>query len=122
MTFSLVLPLPPSANASYRNVSGKGRAKTKAYKNWRTDAVKSIWAQVRADKRVGGPTAVTIYIPVGCALDLDNTIKPILDALVQSRRIDDDRNVWSILAFRSTDDKGNARIIVDAEHLTVTTP
>lgn len=105
MTFSLVLPLPPSANASYRNVAGKGRAKTKTYRDWRTNAVKSIWAQVRADRRVAGKCVISVKIPVKCRLDLDNTLKPIIDALVQSRRIDDDRNVWEIHAQRAAVDE-----------------
>ena len=101
MSFSVVLPLPPSANASYRNVPGKGRAKTWAYKLWRNNAVLSIFAQVRADKRVPGRCAITIEIPSSTRLDLDNALKPILDALVKSNRIDDDRHVWAIHATRS---------------------
>ncbi len=101
MTFSVVLTMPPSANASYRNVTGIGRARTKAYRDWRNNAVLSIFAQVRADKRVSGRCAITIEIPSSTRLDLDNALKPIIDALVKSNRIDDDRHVWAIHATRA---------------------
>jgi Holliday junction resolvase RusA-like endonuclease len=51
VTFHVKLPLPPSANKLFFNVPGKGRVKTRAYKNWRRNAVLSIFAQVRADRR-----------------------------------------------------------------------
>lgn len=93
MTFTVELPTPVSANHLFANVPGRGRVKTKAYANWQRTATFTIIAQVRADRRIGGRVAVTIVIPSKSRLDLDNAIKPVLDALVRSRRIDDDRNV-----------------------------
>lgn len=93
MTFHVELPTPISANHLFANVPGRGRVKTKAYENWQSTAALTIVATVRADRRIGGKVAVSIELPATCRLDIDNAVKPILDALVRSRRIDDDRNV-----------------------------
>ena len=77
---------------------------TSAYTKWRSSAVLSIYAQVRADRRVPGRCAIKIEIPQTCRLDLDNALKPLIDALVKSQRIDDDRHVWSIHATRAAVD------------------
>lgn len=37
--FHIDLPLPPSVNALYRNVPGRGRVKTALYKRWHAVAV-----------------------------------------------------------------------------------
>lgn len=96
-----VLP-PPSVNRAFRNVPGKGRVKTRDYRVWRTNAVKAIWAQVRADHRIAGNVAVTVHLPEKMRGDIDNRIKGILDALVQSQRIDDDRHVTALTVRRSS--------------------
>jgi Holliday junction resolvase RusA-like endonuclease len=111
--FIVVLPVPPSVNNSYRNVEGKGRAKTKRYRDWRKNAVLAIYAQVRADRRVGGPIRVEIDLPRTCRLDIDNAIKPLLDALVDSRRIDDDRHVAELAVMRRRVE-AEARVVVEA--------
>jgi Holliday junction resolvase RusA-like endonuclease len=110
VTFSIVLPLPPSANRLYANIPGKGRIKTRAYKRWRLDAILSIFAQVRADFRVGGPVALSFCVPAAMRGDLDNRIKATIDALVGSRRIDDDKHVCSITILRGGADKGKIHI------------
>lgn len=100
MTFTVDLAAPLSVNNLFFNVPGKGRVKTKAYENWQQTAIKEIWAQVRADRRLGGKVEVTIALPRKCRLDIDNACKPLLDALVYSRRIDDDRNVERLTITR----------------------
>ena len=110
MIFQVLLPMPPSANKMFANVAirrananGKlprGRVKTKAYRDWRKAAVLTIFAHVRADQRIGGEVAVTIELPTSSRIDIDNTVKPILDALVASNRIDDDRNVRRLFVWR----------------------
>ena len=103
MTFHVELPMPPSANALFFNRAGKGRVKTTTYRDWRKNAVLAIYAQVRADRRVAGAVSVHIALPFKCRLDVDNTIKPILDALVGSNRIDDDANVREVTASKQHD-------------------
>lgn len=94
--FHVKLPPPPSVNRAFRNVPGKGRVKTRDYRIWRQAAVLSIYAQVRADQRIAGNVSVTIGLPVTLRGDIDNRIKGLLDALVASNRIDDDRFVTTI--------------------------
>lgn len=115
--FHVKLSPPPSVNRLFRNVAGKGRVKTKAYKNWRKNAVLSIYAQVRADQRVGGSVAVTISLPATMKGDIDNRIKGLLDALVASNRIDDDKHVAAITVRRNAPDK-LALILVEADAVT----
>jgi Holliday junction resolvase RusA-like endonuclease len=100
MIFSVDLPMPMSVNNLFFNVPGKGRVKTMAYENWQQVAIKEIWAQVRADRRIGGKVAITILLPRKCRLDIDNACKPLLDALVHSKRIDDDRHVERLTVMR----------------------
>lgn len=100
-SFDLKLPLPPSVNRAFRNVPRVGRVKTKDYRLWRADAVKLIWAQVPADRRISGNVAVRIVLPRKMRGDIDNRIKGILDALVESRRIDDDSHVTTLTISKS---------------------
>ncbi len=113
MTFHVKLPLPPSANKLFANVPGKGRVQTRAYKNWRKNAVLSIFAQVRADQRIGGPVALSICVPSGMRGYLDNRLKALIDSLVASNRIDDDKHVQSITILRGGADAGTAEVKVD---------
>jgi len=113
MIFTVILPLPPSANRLFANVPGKGRVKTRAYKNWRKAAILTIFAQVRADRRIGGPVDLEICVPDGMRGDLDNRLKAAIDALVASNRIDDDRHVHSILIVRGGADAGTVLVKVE---------
>ena len=112
MSFSVTLPLPPSANKLFANVPGKGRVKTKAYKTWQRNAILSIFAQVRADRRIGGAVGLSICVPSGMRGDLDNRIKATIDALVASNRIDDDKHVQSIIILRGGADAGTVLVRV----------
>ena len=105
MTFHVELPPPPSVNRAFRNVPGKGRVKTRDYRTWRRDAVLEIYAQVRADKRIGGAVSVSINLPATMRGDADNRIKGLLDALVASKRIDDDKHVATINVRRTAPGK-----------------
>lgn len=111
LSFSVELEPPPSANHMFVNVKGRGRIKSVKYRAWRQAAVLSIYAQVPAALRIGGPVVVFIALPKKTRSDADNNIKPILDALVDSRRIDDDRHVVSVTASK-THDKPTALVRV----------
>jgi Holliday junction resolvase RusA-like endonuclease len=96
--FSVVLPMPPSLNNIYATV-GKRRVKVLAYTDWR-----HMSALIIAGSRVpyiGGAISVQIELPIKMRGDIDNRVKPILDALVASKRIDDDRNVVAIYVART---------------------
>lgn len=103
--FHVQIPPPPSVNRAFRNVPGKGRVKTRDYRSWRRDALLTIYEQVRADRRIGGPVAVTISLPSSMRGDIDNRIKGLLDALVASGRIDDDKHVSALTVRRNAPDK-----------------
>jgi Holliday junction resolvase RusA-like endonuclease len=112
----LKLPPPPSVNRAFRNVAGKGRVKTRDYRDWRKNAVLAIYAQVRADQRIGGSVAVTVSLPTSMQGDIDNRIKGLLDALVASQRIDDDKHVTTITIRRNAPGK-DALIWVEADRV-----
>jgi len=85
----LTLPAPPSVNAMYRNVAGRGRVKTTAYKTWISEA---RWA-ARPQRLVMfmEPAVVSIAVPENGRRDIDGFIKPILDMLVVLGVLEDDR-------------------------------
>lgn len=111
MSFSVEIPVPPSANNAYAN-GKKGRYKKPASVSWANEAVQEIWRQVPAALRIGGPVIVYIGLPAGMRGDCDNRIKPILDALVVSQRIDDDRNVVTVTATKARTDSTLALVRV----------
>ena len=99
--FDVELPLPPTMNTAYVNVPGKGRVKASGYSSWQTAAVAMIRVAIPIAKRIAGPIAVSILLPQKLNGDVDNRIKGVLDALVQSGRIDDDRNVIKVSAEKA---------------------
>ena len=111
MIFTVELPVPPSTNRLYL----KGRIKTDKYRSWRKNAILAIYAQVPTAKRITGKVQVGIFLPRKCRLDCDNTAKATLDALVDSQRIDDDRNVMSVHIQKSYD---SAKMLVVVEDWT----
>lgn len=90
------LPMPPSVNALYRNVPGRGRAKTKAYGKWLHAAGMALIQQVRVKRR--GPVHIDISLPIDKRgrRDCDNHAKAVIDLLVAHQLIDDDRHVDSL--------------------------
>jgi crossover junction endodeoxyribonuclease RusA len=101
LTFEL--PMPPSVNKMYRNVPGKGRAKTKDAKVWAHEAG---WILVTQRNRTGRHKCLTgaievevsAYRPASRRRDLDNILKAILDLLTSTQTIADDSQVVAINA------------------------
>lgn len=94
----LTMPVPPSVNSAWRNVPGKGRVRTGAYKVWATAAG---WA-LKAQRIVGGfdgPVSVAIECRRDRSTsDIDNRIKPVLDLLTTHGVLTDDRLVVRVSA------------------------
>jgi len=89
--------IPPSTNACYRNVVGKGRARTKRYKDW---AAAAGW-DMNGHGQVDGPFTAIIVIDRKARhglSDIDNRIKPVLDLLQTHGVIVNDRACESVTA------------------------
>ncbi|MFG1260058.1 RusA family crossover junction endodeoxyribonuclease [Xanthobacter flavus] len=98
VVLTLLTP-PPSLNGAFRNVPGKGRVKTKAYKDWRQDAAWQIKAQ--RPPRFGETVAISIQVPRSVKADLDNLNKAVLDALQDAGVVANDRQCERVSICRS---------------------
>jgi Holliday junction resolvase RusA-like endonuclease len=91
------IPAPPSVNAMYRNLAGKGRVKTKTYSDWRAAAITFIRSQ--RVKNVSGPAVVLVAVERhSLQADIDNRNKAILDLMVAAGVLNDDSDVTAILS------------------------
>lgn len=91
----IVLPNPISTNGLYNNVPGRGRVKTREYKDWSKTASKILMLQ-RPLPLFGLPVEVTFYVGekyIG-QMDSDNTIKAYMDAIKEAGVIRDDSRKW----------------------------
>ena len=98
MTPLLFLPMPPSTNHLYANVSGKGRRKTKRYADWITD---SGWLlQRQRPLKFRGSVVLDLTCPRHDEKrrDVSNFIKAVEDLLVRHGVIEDDSRVWEVRA------------------------
>jgi len=87
VTFTVDLPLPPSANMMFinsPNMKGKGRFPSPAYKQWKREAgllVVKAWND-QFQPEIGTPYAVHIELNVNHQSDIANREKAITDLLV----------------------------------------
>lgn len=92
-TVSFTVPFPPSVNALFANIPGRGRIKTRYYKQWLKEAGWEIKAQPRG-RVITGDISIDIRCPHGFrAGDIDNRVKALLDLIVSVGIIEDDRFV-----------------------------
>jgi Holliday junction resolvase RusA-like endonuclease len=89
---SLDLPLPPSVNAAFCNVPGKGRVRTSIYRQWQKGALAEIAAQARGMTFLGTFRLSIAVSDKGLFRDRDgdNLAKAIADALTKVGVIVDD--------------------------------
>jgi Holliday junction resolvase RusA-like endonuclease len=94
----LIIPIPPSVNQIYANVPGKGRVKTKQYRQWLDLAGWQVLGQCKG-KRIAGKVTIDIEVRrLSANADADNRIKAVLDLLVKQNVIDDDKHVEKVSA------------------------
>lgn len=91
------IDMPPSLNGIFTNRRG-GRAKTTAYKRWKDVASWQVKLQHDGDP-LEGPASVTMSMPRPRSnADIDNRIKPVLDALEAGGALGNDKQVTSVCA------------------------
>lgn len=104
---------PPSTNNLFRNLPGRGRVRSDKYKAWQKEAGWEIKDQLAAVARqsrwpdaIGGPFALTIWLPPG--IDLDNC-KAVADLLGPSKHglgiTEDDRQMVELHVYRDREAK-----------------
>jgi Holliday junction resolvase RusA-like endonuclease len=93
----LSLPVPPSTNALFTAIS-KRRIKTRAYRRWLDSAGWEI--QLQKQGCMGAGFECEITLPLSTRGDIDNRVKPALDALTRFGVIRDDRDCRSLTVRR----------------------
>lgn len=92
------IPAPPSTNALFKNVRGKGRVKTRDYTDWLMTAIAAIRRQ--KVQKVEGRVNILVGVERhSVQADIDNRLKATLDALVKAEIIEDDNRVSFAGAF-----------------------
>lgn len=102
---TLVLPLPPSINAAYRNTK-RGRAKTRECDDWIRSAGFYLMQQKEWKKhKITGPFELKIKVPQDMRGDIDNRVKLILDILGPKNlgATPDDRHAQRVSIERSAE-------------------
>lgn len=79
---SVTLPYPPSANRMWRSVPGMAQPiKSREYRNWQAKADAAIPTLMRGMIRGAHSVVIDVDRPDRRKRDLDNLIKPTLDAI-----------------------------------------
>lgn len=111
----MTLPWPPSMNTYWRNVAGRTLISREGRK-YRDDiialAARSLWPHF------DGPVAVKIVAcpPDRRRRDLDNMLKPMLDALTHAKLWDDDSQIDDLQIVRGDLTPGG-RMEVEVSHV-----
>jgi Holliday junction resolvase RusA-like endonuclease len=96
---TILLPLPPTANKLWvpvRTAGGAKMVKRKSYEDWSAMAKREV-AQQRAGAAISGAFHAAILLPDDGPFDLDNMVKPLLDACQRGGAISNDklcRRLW----------------------------
>ena len=104
MSYTIVLPFPPSLNQYYRNITIGGRARTLISESGRRyrDVVNSLVAETKT-KRLEGDLAIEIeaWFPDKRKRDLDNTLKATLDSLTHAGVWNDDSQIKDLHIWKA---------------------
>ena len=105
----ITLPLPPSANRIWRNFRGR-MVKSAEYRDWRDEAADSIAHQMGGQPPLMWFTAAMIMPPT--RRDLDNSIKPALDALQAGGAVEDDKHLRALVISVDDNRRGNDTVLI----------
>ena len=107
----LVLPWPPSVN-TYWGFHGHRRFLTKKAQEFKKDVAIAVQGQKLGQSRLS--VTIIAHAPDKRVRDLDNILKPTLDALVQAGLFDDDSQVDLLTIQRGEIVKGGKAIVTVA--------
>lgn len=113
MTQWLKIPPPPSVNALFANVAGKGRVRSAKYRQWATAAgwmlqsQRALWPAIEAGK----PYSVALNLPRNYRSDIDNAAKGPIDLLVSLGIVPDDKNMVTLIVTKTGPRNGDAAIM-----------
>jgi crossover junction endodeoxyribonuclease RusA len=113
---SFTLPWPPTVNHYWQRRKGGGYCLSKAGKTFRENAIAAIWHTSEGRPRLiecRVAVAARFYPPDHQERDVDNVLKPLLDALQHAGVIRRDFQVTDLHAFRrGADPPGRVRLHV----------
>ncbi len=118
---AFTMPTPPSTNALYKNVRGKGRVKTRQYDDWLMIATTAL-RQQKIEPFKGRAVAIMGVERTSMNADIDNRIKAAWDAIVKAGVIRDDSLITATAVTWQPAANGLTRIELRSadEPLTVT--
>jgi Holliday junction resolvase RusA-like endonuclease len=100
-------PQPPSTNNLFRNVPGKGRVRTRAYKQW----IERAGWEVKIQRPVPVEGRVRMLIEGVMRIDVDN-VKAIPDLAKKLGIIGDDRLVRDLRIIGADVDPGSVTVSI----------
>ena len=111
------LDMPPSVNAAFANVAGRGRVLSASARTWKKRAAMEISLQARGIRFMGQYNLAVKLSDAGLThdRDCDNALKLLLDAIVKSGAVIDDnhRCLRSIdLEWRPDLPPGTCRVVI----------
>lgn len=111
----ITIPLPPSLNNAFTNAGRRGRIKSPEYRIWCDNADLLFKVRSAVMPRIEGTYGVMICVPLRMRGDIDNRIKPIVDLLVRSGKVDDDSKMQFVSVHRRDFvEAKTARVTVEA--------
>lgn len=108
------LPVPPSTNNLFVNLAKGGRATSKRYADWQTQAG---WVLRQRPQNSFGQmqVEVKIWVPRSNRRDVDNFAKGILDLLTKHKVYNDDRQVQRLTIERHDDKEALVEVMPFSE-------